>query len=172
MASRKGWVKIYRDIIDHWVYRDPLTLKIWITLIVRANHEPTKIQIKNQLIDVQRGQFWTSLRRLAMVTDMTPKTVKKRLTVLQSDGMIYVDSSKGLGTLITVRNYGDYQSISEDNGNTVDYTVDYTTDHRVETQRDTRRTHKQEVKNDKNDTRMKRKNNGLPPDHPDYFEEV
>lgn len=170
MAIDKGWIKLYRDILGHWVYEDPLLLKIWVTLLCLANHENRKIPLNNETVDIKRGQLWTSIRKLSIVTGMTRKTVEIKLKLLQSDGMIFVDTKRGLGTLISVRNYGDYQGFSDNDGDTKGDTQGDTQGDKVETHRGTRSTHKQELKHYKHYEALK--NNGLAPDDPDYFEEV
>lgn len=171
MPSSKGWIKLYRDITEHWVYADPLLLKMWITIICTANHELRKIVVNNEMMDIKRGQFWTSIRKLALKTGMTRKTVEAKLTLLMNDGMIFVDSRVGVGTLITVRNYERFQGFFDASGDTAGDTHGDTQGDNVETLRGTLNTHKQEYKNDK--ALLKNgKNNGLPPDDPDFFEEV
>lgn len=173
MSSNKGWIKLQRDIVEHWVFKDPLLLKIWIMILCTANHEDKKILINNELQIIHRGQFWTSIRRLAREAGVTPKTVTVKLELLQNDGMIYVDSRQGVGTLLTVCNYGLYQAFSAPLVNTSGYTSDDTSGHKVETHLGTQTTYKQEVKNNKALIKNeKKKDNGLPPEDPDYFEEV
>ena len=107
--------------------------------------------------------------------NMSKDTVSKKLKLLQSDGMIYVDSRKGIGTLITVRNYGLYQDFLSGSTDTLSDTSwdtkSDTVSDKVQTYTRTWSSHKQEYKNYKNDKEVKN-NNGLPPDHPDYFEEI
>lgn len=175
MSSKKGWIKLYRDITEHWVYQDPLLLKVWITVLCLANHDDHRILINNNMTTIHRGQFWTSIRKLSSYMNMDKDTVKKKLDLLQSDGMIYLDSQKGRGTLLTVLNYSVYQNFSgtpADNFSDTGWDTSRDTDwDKVQTQSGTQSRHKQEYKNDK--ALLKNgKNNGLPPDHPDYFEEV
>lgn len=173
MSSKKGWIKLYRDITEHWVFRDPLLLKMWVTILCSANHEPRKILINNQMIEIHRGQFWTSIRKLALKTEMTRKTVEKKLNLLQSDGMIYVDSQTGAGTLITICNYGLYQGFFDGVGDTAGYTAGDTQGDKVETLRGTLSTHKQEYKNDKELIKNEKKKDGpLLGDYSGDFEEV
>ena len=176
MAANKGWIKLYRDITEHWIFRDPLLLKIWIDILIMANHEPSKVPVKNQLIEIHQGQFWTSIRKLADRWEIDKTTVARKLKLLQSDSMIYVDSQAGHGTLITVRNYGIYQGFSSgmsdrESDNESDRESDNTSDN-TQTENRTENRHKQEVKNIRMTKNEKKKTNGLPPDHPDYFEEV
>lgn len=174
MKEDKGWVKLYRSIRDHWVYEDRLLYFIWLDLIMRANHKERKIVVKGKLIVLHPGQFWTSIRRLAVEWGLDKDTVSKKLKILQSDDMIYVDSRPRYGTMITVRNYGLYQGFSgPDSDNESDNNSDNKSDKEsdnVQFNNRTKNRHKQELKNYKNDKELK--NNGLPPDHPDYFEEV
>lgn len=176
MSSKKGWIKLYRDITEHWVFRDPLLLKIWIDILFMANHESKKIPLNNQLIEIHRGQFWTSVRKLSARWNIDTKTTAKKLKLLQSDGMIYVDSRKGYGTLVTVQNYGVYQDFSEGDSHTYSHTnshkVSHKDSHKVGFESPSEIPYKQEYKNDKALIKNGKKNNGLPPDDPDYFEEV
>ena len=171
----KGWIKLHRDIIEHWVFEDPLLLKTWILLIAKANHEDKKIMINGKHLTVHRGQFWTSIRKLSGALNMGINTVHRKLDALQNDGMIFMDTYKGIGTLITVRNYATYQDFqtnkNEDSGYTNGYTNGYAGGDKSGTPPDTLMDHKQELKNYIS-TNKALKNNGLPPDHPDYFEEI
>lgn len=169
--GNNGWIKLYRDVMEHWVYEDPLLLKVWITILLLANHEENKILINGKLVVIHRGQFWTSVRKLSERVRMKKDTVQKKLNLLQSDGMIYRDSRKGIGTLITVRNYELYQGFSTPSSDTAGDTQRDTAWDNVQTQRGTHRGHKQEYKNYKNEEEVKN-NSGLAPDDPDYFEEV
>ena len=162
----KGWVKLHRSLQEHWIFQDPLLLKIWIDILLTANHEPSKVPIKNQLIEIHPGQFWTSIRTLADRWNINFKTVQKKLFLLQSDGMIFVDSRAGYGTLITVRNYEKYQLFSDDDGNRKRNRKR----NKVGIENETENGHKQEDKNVDNDKEGKEK--GLSPGAPDYFEEV
>lgn len=160
-----GWIKIYRNITDHWVFQNPLYLKIWIDILLMANHDEAKVPVKGQLIDVRRGQFWTSIRKLAVRWEMDKDTVSRLLSIYQSDGMIYVDARKGYGTLVTVVNYSVYQDVLDDK---TDSEPDRKPDRKSDKGRIENR-HKQEVKKN---IRSKEKSGGLLPNDPDGFREV
>ena len=167
MSSKKGWVKIYRDLREHWVFSDPVLLRMWIDILLTANHEPNKATVKNQIIDIKRGQFWTSYRKMALRWGMDVKTVKKSLGLLQNDGMITVDARRGYGTLITVENYKVYQDFSEESS----HRESHRESHRQGFENPTENPYKQETNNDK-ECIKNGKNTGLAPGDPDYFEEV
>lgn len=107
-----GWIAIDRKIRDHWIWKDPEQLRAWIDIIMMANHEQGKVQIDSQIIEVKRGQRWTSEVKLAERFGWSRKRVKKFLNMLQSDGMILQECTNK-GTMLTIVNYGLYQDFLE-----------------------------------------------------------
>ena len=118
-----GWIKISREIRDHWIWKDSQKLKWWLDLLCLANYEANKVLIKNQLIEVERGQLVWSMRSLALRWMTTPRTIKRFLTLLERDQMVVTESVK-VSTRITICNYDRYQG----EVSTSDYTYDYTSD--------------------------------------------
>lgn len=115
MSTDKGYIKIYRDIWDHWVWSDGEVLKAWIDLIMMANHEDRKIYFNGKVVIVKRGSFITSIRKLAKRWEWSRNRVMHLLDMLERDSMITTkrDTQK---TLVTIENYGFYQSTKKQNG--------------------------------------------------------
>ena len=109
MSTDKGYIKVYRDIRDHWIWQDAELLKAWIDIVMMAYHKDDKVFFKKEWINVKRGDFPTTVRHLASRWGWGKDRVLKFLRMLEKDGMIdrKTDSKK---TLITVINYGVYQS--------------------------------------------------------------
>lgn len=109
MSTGKGYIKIYRDIRDHWIWSDAEAFKAWIDLIMMANHENTKIYFDGKLIPIKRGSFITSVRRLSARWGWGKDKTLRFLRTLEDEGMISrkCDTKK---TLVTVEKYGFYQS--------------------------------------------------------------
>lgn len=103
----KGWIKLHRDIQDHWLYGEKRTFskyEAWLDLVMRANHRPNKIVLGNELIEVETGQLITSLRKLGEQWSWSNTKVNHFLTLLSNDGMItYKKDTKK--TLITIVKY-------------------------------------------------------------------
>lgn len=156
MDKNKGWIKLYRSIEDHWLwhYEKFNYQSAWIDLLMMVNHEPKKVCIGDEIITIQAGQRWTSIRQLTQRWKWSEKKVLKFLSLLQSDGMIYKESNTR-GTLLTIVNYGDFQG----HGNTFDNTFDNTEETQVTTQVTTQITDKQEYKNDKRMIKNEKENN-------------
>lgn len=158
MDKKGGWIKLYRSVWYNWVFDNDepkCTFGAWVDLLLMVNHETKKVMVKGNLIEVKNGQKLTSIRKLSKRWNWGKDRTSKFLYELQNDGMIYYMSDKKTGTLITVRNYADYQGIFEGNSYTDRYTDKdtdrYTDRYSVGTQTRTQTGHKQEYKNNKND---------------------
>lgn len=115
--ANKGWIKIYRSLEDNWIWQSDKHNRqsAWIDLLLMANHNEQKVNIGNSNIIVQPGQRWTSLPKLADRWGWSVKKVRAYLTLLENDEMIYANGNSK-GTLITIRNYKEYQTISGNEG--------------------------------------------------------
>ena len=109
MSTDKGFIKLYRDIRDHWVWSDPEYLKAWIDILMLVNHEDKQILFDKKLVVVKRGSRITSTRKLSERWGWSRGRVSRFLNMLEDDGMIATkrDTQK---TLINVINYSNYQS--------------------------------------------------------------
>lgn len=110
MSTDKGYIKLYRDIRDHWLWsHKPFTIgQAWIDLLMMANHEDKEIMINGHLVKVKRGSCVTSLRKLAEKWGRDKRTVSRYLKMLEDNGMI-VRMRPTEYTTLTIVNYGIYQ---------------------------------------------------------------
>ncbi|MBY6788268.1 hypothetical protein HYH38_11155 [Clostridium botulinum] len=111
----EGWIKLYRNLREHWIWEDPVKLRWWIDMLLQANHHDKKVALGNEIILIRRGSFHTSELKLAKRWCTSKKSARTFLDLLQNDGMInMVKSFKG--TTIEVSKYGDYQGYNEEKG--------------------------------------------------------
>ena len=117
MSRNIGWIKLHRAIWDNWLWSEkPFDRKsAWIDLLLMVNYKPKTIAIGNQLVTIEQGQTWTSLKKLAARWGWSVKKTRSFLNTLQSDGMLYVHGSQK-GTLLTIVNYAEYQAGDESDG--------------------------------------------------------
>lgn len=158
-----GWIKLYRSIRKHWLWEDAEKLKWWIDILLQANHQERKVLIGNDLINIERGGFHTSIMKLSERWQVDRKTVKKFLDLLEKDNMITLKSSKK-GTTLKISNYEDYQAFSEgESPNKMDNTMDNSVDNGMDNSvpiKSQQSGHKQELKNYKNDKEGKEREEG------------
>lgn len=106
--NNNGWIKIHRQIIDWEWYSDIPTCRLFLHLLLIANHAPKKWQ--GQTID--KGELITSIGSLSEQTGLTIQQVRTAISKLESTGEIE-KTSTNKNTLIKVRNYGIYQGFDE-----------------------------------------------------------
>lgn len=64
----EGWISIYRQIQEHWIWKsnEPFDKRsAWIDLLLIVNHKEEEIDFDGKKIKVERGQKITSLEKLA-----------------------------------------------------------------------------------------------------------
>ncbi len=103
-----GWIKIYRDLADHWLAQDMEKLGRWTSLLLMAAHEDKKTLVGNQLIELKRGQLIASNSFLAERWNTSERTVLRFLDLLESDSMLHRCTHRKV-TIITICNYDSYQ---------------------------------------------------------------
>lgn len=138
--AEEGWIKLYRSIRSNWLWEDgnERYLKWWVDILLMVNHQPRKVLVNGELVEIETGERLTSILKLSKRWDADRRTVTKFLDLFEKDEMVSIKKSRQNGTTLKVLHYADYQSFSESN-------VQRTT------QRNTQRTtHKQELKELKN----------------------
>lgn len=103
-----GYIALYRDICDHWIWQLPKQALRWLDLIMLAEWEDKAVVFGNQRVRVKRGQFVTSTRILMGRWKTNAKTVLSLLKLLEREEMIKCSKSHKM-TIITISNYNKYQ---------------------------------------------------------------
>ncbi|WP_025727744.1 hypothetical protein [Heyndrickxia ginsengihumi] len=114
----QGWIKLHRKILEHDIWNDVSTFRLFTFLLLKAAH---KDGVKVNGIELKEGQYLRSYRKLA--DDLSYKegrglkkysisTIKRCFVKLIENGMVTVRETE-LGTLITIVNYASYQQLSD-----------------------------------------------------------
>lgn len=103
-----GWIKIYRDLADHWLAQDLQKLGWWTILLLRVNHEDSKFLAGNNLIELKRGQIVASLNYLADLWKTSKRTAERFIELLEKEQMVRRCVRHKM-TIITICNYDSYQ---------------------------------------------------------------
>ena len=116
-SSDKGYIKLYRDIRDNWVWEDKPFARgqAWADLIMMMNHKDREVFYDGRMITVKRGSRITSLRKLGERWGWSRHKVSEFLDDLEKSGMISQkrDSKK---TLINVIKYDFFQGQQNQKG--------------------------------------------------------
>ena len=135
-----GWIKLHRSVQDHWIYQEKRKFskyEAWLDLLMMASHKDNKFVLGNELYDLKRGEFISSIRKLGERWSWSNTKVTQFLDLLKKDEMIDFkkDTKK---TLITIVNYGVYHDSDEEKKTVIEH------------ENDTKATQKHTIKNEKN----------------------
>lgn len=110
--SNNGWIKVYRQLLDSelWKLDVPYSERdAWIELMLLANHKADYITTKHkERIKIERGQHFTSIRKLAQKFTWSERRTRNYIKWLQDTGMITTKRHTD-GTLLTIVNYDKFQ---------------------------------------------------------------
>jgi len=102
------WIKLDRDVVKHWIFKDEWKFKCWIDMLVLANYSENKVEIKGMLFTCKRGELLYSLDSLSTRWGGNKSKVRRFLKLLESDSMIEL-KSEHITTRLTICNYDTYQ---------------------------------------------------------------
>ena len=144
-----GWIKLHRSMFDNdlWLAEPFTKAQAWIDLIGNANHKAASVWIRGIEVRVDRGQIAWSELTMSKRWTWSRNKVRRYLRMLKDRGMVEQQTNK-VTSIVTICNYGVYQS-SETTEGTANETTGETTEGQ---QKDNRR---YTNKNDKNDNNEK-----------------
>ena len=108
----QGWIKLHRQITEWEWYTDGNTFRVFLHLIINANHKPKRYKG----ILIERGQILTGRKSLSVALDLTERQVRTALTKLKNSGEITQKTTSKTtksGSIITNCNYDSYQERNE-----------------------------------------------------------
>lgn len=114
--SKKGYIKLYRQISDTPVWTDSDKLKLWLMCLMKATHEGKTQVVGNQIIELKPGQFITG--RSALFDEFNHGVKKDRrvdgltlfrwLNLFEKMEMLNINKTNKY-SLVTVLNWDKYQ---------------------------------------------------------------
>ncbi|WP_024748161.1 conserved phage C-terminal domain-containing protein [Levilactobacillus namurensis] len=114
--SDQGWIKLYRKIQSSFVWTNSDQLKLWLLILMKANHSQNKFLFNGQEIVLNSGQLVTG--RAALTLEMNQgvqsgqqvnsTSVWRWLKKFESEQMLDIKSTSKY-SVVTVLNWGEYQ---------------------------------------------------------------
>ena len=103
-----GWIKIHRSFLT-WEWFDKAEMvQVFIYLLLKANHDAKEWRG----ITIERGQFVTSVARIAQDTRLSTRTVRTCLERLKTTNEVTIETTSKY-TLITINKYDIYQDMED-----------------------------------------------------------
>lgn len=106
--AANGYIQLHRKIFDWEWWDDQNTFRLFMTILLLANWKDKKWHGKK----IKRGSFWTSIASLSEASGLTMQQTRSSLNKLISTGEV-TSKATNHGRLVTVVNYGVYQSDEE-----------------------------------------------------------
>jgi len=132
-----GWIKLHRQITDCWLWSGEFSQgQAWIDLLMKANHKPKTVEIKGQLIHIERGEQARSVLTLSKEWKWSRNRVIRFLDKLEKENMIQRKSGH-LTTIIRISKYKGFQDGEFESDTSVDTSVGASVDTSVDTTDDT-----------------------------------
>lgn len=120
----RGWLRLYRELLDKPIWKNS-TLEqrtILITLLCFANHQSNEWEFKNEIFEVQPGQFITSVQSIiekCNCKEITRQKVRTALTRFEKFGFLTIETTKQ-NSLVTIVNWEKYQCFDNDDNQATD----------------------------------------------------
>lgn len=106
--ENQGWLKIPRDIVCRWLWKDITKLQWWLDLILMANEKDMEVVHDTHKFILKRGQILASPNDLAKRWRVSRPTVVKYLSFLESKKMISRANFYTSTCILTICNYASY----------------------------------------------------------------
>lgn len=108
----KGWISLHRRIKDNWVWNDKPFNRgaAWVDMLLMASYQDTTIMFNHNPVEIKKGSFVTSSRKLADRWGWSRGKLERFLTELVDEQMI-TQNVTAKQTIITIVNYSDFQEM-------------------------------------------------------------
>lgn len=106
----KGFIRISRCIVDHWIYQDAEYFKVWFEILIRARYlaEPTTTLVYGQLVTLNRGEFIFGRQSWSKRLGISEQRLRTLIDKLIQDNMIELVKKYNKFTIYRVVNYEKY----------------------------------------------------------------
>ena len=110
MADTVGWIKLFRETQNNWVWDDKPFSKgqAWIDLLILAKRTDGKFMSGNRVVHGKRGCVYKSMLYLSDRGGWDRKKTKSFLNALEADKMVTVKATTH-GTTIRIEKYDVFQ---------------------------------------------------------------
>lgn len=113
----RGWIRLDRRLQEHALWEDKPFARgqAWVDLLMLACYENKKIPFDGRLLELQKGQLLTSIRKLSERWGWSQGKTTRFLDVLEAEQML-TKNRYANGTVLTLANYEVYQTGGAENG--------------------------------------------------------
>lgn len=116
--SDQGWIKLYRKLIHDPVFSTEKGLKVWVWVLLKANHKKVDLFWGRQNITLRGGQLIFGRYTASEELKMSPSTVWFWMNELKKGEYIDIKTTNKF-SIVTIKNWDKYQSLLTTNNQQV-----------------------------------------------------
>jgi len=109
-----SWIKLHKDLLDSYCFANPVSLKIWIWILMKANYKKSHVFVpvgnSGVTVEIDRGQMLFGRFKAEEELNIDGSTIYKQLKKLEKLEQIKLQPSNYY-TIVTVLKFNDYQDI-------------------------------------------------------------
>lgn len=105
-----GWIQLHRKFIEWEWYDDANTMRLFIHLLLLANHKPNKWHGST----IDRGQVVTGRKELSKQLSISQRSIRTSLDKLKSTSELTIKTTNKF-SIVTICNYDKYQQLENTN---------------------------------------------------------
>ena len=112
IENDQGWIKLHRKL-NRWEWKDkPLTVALFVHLLLRASHKPSNWRG----VVIPQGSLMAGRKKLSHSTGLSERQVRTALNHLISTNEVTIKATKEY-SIISITNWNIYQEIDQQNAN-------------------------------------------------------
>ena len=119
----RGWIKLYRKLLDSPIFQNPHRLKLAVWALLKATYNEQYVAVKTgkgeTMVHLKPGQFLSGRHVAASELNMPPSSARNRLHSLGKAGFLDMQKDRHY-SIITVVNWDIYQPSEANLGRQVD----------------------------------------------------
>jgi hypothetical protein len=108
-----GWIKLHRRLLTNEDFKDPLTLAIFVRLLLMATHDKGVATFRGKARPLKPGETVCSTIELAETLGAHRSAIRRRLKRLTERNVIDQQSDQH-GTIVTIQNWAKYQHTDDE----------------------------------------------------------
>ena len=108
-----GYVRLYRKTLESSVFQNPVTLKVWIWCLLKANHKGQSVSVRTgrgeTLVNLQSGQFIFGRNSASKELNLPASTIHDVMVRFRKTGNLTIFPDSHYST-ISISKWSDYQA--------------------------------------------------------------
>ena len=111
---QRGYIKIWRKLEDSGLLQMHGTLALFMYILMKATHKPTKIGTPIGVIELERGQYISGRHKLSAAVGLSEREIRTCVARLEELDVISVKTTSRF-SVYTIVNYNNYQDNDQQN---------------------------------------------------------